>query len=251
MIILLLPASTRIDVSMSTSSSFTSAWAFGLGRNEVKEARPVCWAWALWAPSSSCTLVCMVLPTNIPINIIVGVVHSHWMVPCIHLTRIKSTSTWNLLVRVRSLSLNFNPSLYIVICQRSLRSCFPSRGEAPEEPVTPAAAPYESACSAHVACPKFDGWTWGIRVKPQKTCRDYDSDMFFPFCCDVFMPRKLQNLRHNVRVSKGNAVLLTLGFWWAVVTWWSTTGGRGVRNFSSFVTTNNFWSISEEIDLVV
>jgi len=33
-----------------------------------------------------------------------------------------------------------------------IMSCFPSRGEAPEEPVTPAAAPYESACSAHAQC---------------------------------------------------------------------------------------------------
>lgn len=102
-------------------------------------------------------------PRKYPCQYHCGVVHSHRMVPCIHLARIETTSSLNL-VRVRSLSLNFNLSLYIVICQRSLRSCFPSRGEAPEEPVTPAAAPYESACSAHVACPKFDGWTWGIGV---------------------------------------------------------------------------------------
>lgn len=53
---------------------------------------------------------------------------------------------------------------------------------------------------------------------------------FFPFFfCEVFIPTKSHNLRRNVRVSKGNAVLLTLGFWWAVVTWRSTTGGRWVR----------------------
>ncbi len=45
-------------------------------------------------------------------------------------------------------------------------------------------------------------------------------------------PHQVANLRQNVRVSKGNAVLLTLGFWWAVVTWpkmSSTAGGRWVR----------------------
>lgn len=195
-----------------------------------------------------------------------GVVHSHWMVPCIHLTRIKTTSSLNL-VRVRSLSLNLNLSLYIVICQRSLRSCFPSRGEAPEEPVTPAASPYESACSAHVACPKFDGWTWGIRVplllpsfqgvwnerkKDHKWHAVTMTLMFFSFFLRGFHPHQVAQPQAQCAGQQGECCPTDTGILMGCCHLTEHYGwSGGVRNFSSSVTTNNFWSISEEVDLAV
>lgn len=82
--------------------------------------------------------------------------------------------------------------------------------------------------------------------RPQVACRDHDSDVFFPFFCEVFIPTKSHNLRHNVRVSKGNAVLLTPGFWWAVVTWRSTTGGRGGWEISVLLSRPTISEVSQK-----
>ena len=206
-------------------------------------------------------------PANIPVNIIVGwCIATGWCRVYILLESFYLIIK-NLLVRVRRLSLNFNLSLYIAICQQSLRSCFPSRGEAPEEPVTPAAAPYESACSAHVACPKFDGWSWGIRVpccfrasrvfemkgkRPQVACCDYDSDVFFPFFLRGFHPHQVAQPQAQCAGQQGECCPTDTGILMGCCHLTEHYGWLGgVRNFSSFVTTNNFWSISEEVDLAV